>query len=132
MRYPRTGELWESRGGAQERFTVLELKAMIRGRPGVLGTSRKEIKIKNKVKNCKFKFKSFLEPTELIKSYEKYTEKCLFFSFHLIFFLCSLLSFPSFPFFSLYLLLLSRSFFFFSFLCLFIFLIKKCFPLTSI
>jgi hypothetical protein len=39
MTYSRTGELWLSKGGAQDRFTVRELKDMMSGLPGVEGTS---------------------------------------------------------------------------------------------
>jgi hypothetical protein len=39
MTYSMTGELWVSRGGAQDRFTVRELNDMMSGLPGVDGTS---------------------------------------------------------------------------------------------
>jgi hypothetical protein len=39
MTYSRTGALWLSKGGAQDRFTVRELNDMMSGLPGVDGTS---------------------------------------------------------------------------------------------
>ena len=55
MTYSMMGAVWLSRGGAQDRFTVREVKDMISGLPGVEGTSAAKIKLYEKKKKTNSK-----------------------------------------------------------------------------